>query len=195
MKLSKLEVLVLSNASIININRAHTILSHNRLIEFNIHKKEKCYNIYGSFKSENKLQRYNAHLKIDLINENIVLGTCNCDAYREGVKGSKTYKCEHIIAAGLNFVTEIKKRINKDSTSKELFEKKIINNIINSKAFIEYNNSEDNRKKLEINVSLKEVSEEKDLCFDISLFVGNEKMYPILNLTEFLEKIINEEEY
>lgn len=195
MKLSKLEELVLNNTSIVNVNRAYKILSAKKFNEFNIHKKDKYYNIYGNFKSENRLQSYNAHLKIDLVNENVVLGTCNCNAYKEGVKGNKFYKCEHIIAAGLKFVEEIKKRINKNNTSKESLEKKIINNIINSKAFSEYNDRYESRKKLEVNVSLKEVSEEKDLCFDIYFFVGNEKMYPILNLTEFLEKIINEEEY
>lgn len=195
MKLSKLEEIVLSNTSTINVNRAKNILSSKELIKFNIHKSEDYYNIYGNFKSENKLQSYSAHLKIDLKNEIITLSRCNCNTYKDGVIGNNHYKCEHIIATGLQFINQVKNRINKNTVAKDTLEKKILNQIMQSKEFSKHNKIKDERETLELNISLKEVNDEKDSYFDIVLYIGNSKTYPILNVPEFLEKVVNGEEY
>lgn len=198
MKLSKLEELVLKNTSTINVKRAEKILDDNELIKFNIHKADNFYNVYGNFKSDNKLQSYSAHLKIDFKSEKILLGRCNCNTYREGVLGNKLYKCEHIIATGLNFISQVKSRMNKDKDSgkKEALESKILNAITKSKTFNIYNDKKNNNKEqLEINISIKEVKGESELCFDVNFFISSSKVYPILNLQEFVEKIINDEKY
>lgn len=198
MKLSKLEELVLKNTSTINVKRAEGILCNNDLIKFNIHKIDNFYNIYGNFKSENKLQSYSAHLKIDYKNEKLVIGRCNCNTYREGVLGNRFYKCEHIIATGLKFINQVKIRMNtnnKQVDKKEVLDNKLVNNIVKSKAYNIYSNSNMDKEMLDINVSIKEVKGEKEPCFDITFFVGSSKVYPVLNLFEFVEKIINEEKY
>lgn len=198
MKLSKLEELVLKNTSTINVKRAEKILDNDELIKFNIHKADNFYNVYGNFKSENKLQSYSAHLKIDYKNERMIIGRCNCNTYREGVLGNRFYKCEHIIATGLKFVSQVKSKINannKQVDKKEVLDNKLIKDIVKSKTFNLYKNSNMNKEKLDINVSIKEVKGEKELCFDITFFVGSSKVYPILNLFEFVEKIMNEEKY
>lgn len=195
MKLSKLEEIILSNTSTINVNRAKAVLSNKELIKFNIHKSEDYYNIYGNFKSENKLQSYSAHLKIDFKKEIIVLAKCNCETYKEGALGNNRYKCEHVIATGLQFVNQVKNKISNKSDNKSTLERRIINEILQTKEFCKYNRLEDKREKLEISISLKEVNDQKELYFDIFLYVGNSKVYPVLNISEFVEKVINDEEY
>ncbi|MBE6062093.1 MAG: ATP-dependent helicase [Clostridium butyricum] len=195
MKLSKLEEIILSNTSTININRAKNILNNKELMRFNIHKSEGYYNVYGNFKSENKLQSYSAHLKIDLKEEMITLAKCNCNTYKDGVAGNNHYKCEHIIATGLKFINQVKNKISNKSESKIGLESKIVNQILQSKEFCKYNKVEEKREKLDISISLKEVNGEKDLYFDMYLYVGNSKVYPVLDVSEFLGKIINGEQY
>ena len=195
MKLSKLEEIVLGSTSTINVNRAKKLLNDKELIKFNIHKSEGYYNIYGNFKSENKLQSYSAHLKIDLKNEVITLSKCNCNTYKDGSVGNNRYKCEHIIATGLQFINQIKNKISNKADGKGTLEKKIINEILQTKEFCNYNKLEDKREKLELSISLKEVNDEKELYFDIFLYIGNSKIYPVLNISEFIEKVINDEEY
>ncbi|MDO5516581.1 MAG: DEAD/DEAH box helicase [Clostridium sp.] len=197
MKLSKLEELVLKNTSTINVKRAEKILDDNELIKFNIHKADNFYNVYGNFKSENKLQSYSAHLRIDFKNEKIVIGRCNCNTYKEGILSNRLYKCEHVIATGLKFISQVKSRMNiaKDSDKRESLENKIVNQIVKSKTFNIHNEKNNNKEQLEISISIKEVKGESNLCFDINFFVGSSKVYPILNLHEFAEKIINDEKY
>ena len=71
MKVSELERIILDNTSKLNLNRAKEILKRADLIKISINRIDDYYNIYGEFKSENKIQSYNAHLKIDIIKKRI----------------------------------------------------------------------------------------------------------------------------
>lgn len=204
MKISKLEQIILHNSSKVNLNRAKHILNNKDLLKFNISKINNVYNIYGNFKSENKLQTCNTHLKIDFVEEKIIFAKCNCSMFSEIHYQNKTYLCEHLIATVLMFVEEVKKKLNNRTTNKDKF--RIDKNILNELNFFrctDSNNSAEEeecdlkykRNKLEINVSISEVKENNSNCFDVSFFVGTNNMYSITNIKEWAESIINSKEY
>ena len=69
MKVSELEKIILDNASKLNLNRGKEILKSGDLNKININKIDDIYNIYGNFKCNSKIQSYNSHLKIDIVNK------------------------------------------------------------------------------------------------------------------------------
>ena len=204
MKISELEKIILDNSSKLNFNRGKEILENGDLTKISIKKIDDNYNIYGNFKSENKIQSYNSHLKIDIKNKRIKLSKCECSIFLEVDSKNNIYLCEHLVAIGLGFVDQIKKKLNKTSKNKEVLRKdknlllnlSNINNFssneeINSEKF----NVNNTKEKLELNISLKEVFEDKGNYFDVSLFLGTNTMYPIANIQEFIISLNKLKEY
>lgn len=204
MKITKLEEIILKNSSKFNLNRGKEILQNKDLIKISIHKSDENYNIYGIFKSKNMLKNHNAHLKVDFKNEKIAFAKCSCDMYLEVESKNNIYLCEHLVAIGLKFVEEVKKKLKNKIQGKERFrlDKNILNklscinkNDLNNNGVINSDVSQNIIEKLEINVSLKEVYDDKIKSFDASFYVGSSYMHPILNIDEFIKSIISSKEY
>jgi len=195
MKISELEKIILDNSSKINLNRGKEILKRVDLTKISINKIDDNYNIYGNFKCENKIQNYNSHLKINIKNKTITLAKCDCSMFLDFDSKNNIYLCEHLVAIGLGFVAQIKKKINKTSENKEVLRKDKnllhkLSNINNFSSTKQLNcdkfSLSSKKEKLELNISLKEVYEEKGNYFDVSIFAGTNNMYPIVNIQEFI---------
>ncbi|WP_198944307.1 SNF2 helicase associated domain-containing protein, partial [Clostridium puniceum] len=206
MKISELEKLILDNTSKFNLNKGKQILEGSNLPKINIKKAEDNYNIYGNFNSENKLQSCNSHLKIDIINKIITLAKCQCSGFLEFDSKNNVYLCEHLVALGLNFIYQIKKKMNKITEDKEVLkkDKNLLLNLPNANNFIsrdkidldKLNLSLNTKKqKLQLSLSLKEVLEYNRKCFGVSIFIGSNTMYPIGNIEGFILSLNNSKEY
>ena len=204
MRISDLEKIILDNTSKLNFNRGKEILKSESLTKINIKKVEDYYNIYGSFKCKNKIQSYNCHLKIDIRNKRITYSKCGCSMFLEIDYKNNIYLCEHLVAIGLAFVEQIKKKLNKTIENKEVLrkDKKLLLKLSNMNKFrpmeeINYDklNLSNEKQKLELNISLKEVFDDKENYFDVSLFVGIDNKYPIVNIHEFIISINKSREY
>ena len=182
------------------------MLKSGNLPKLSIKKVDNNYNIYGNFISDNKIQSCNAHLKIDTIGKKISLAKCQCSTSVEFDSKNNIYLCEHLVALGLIFVQQIKKKINSTNLKKEAFrkDKKLLSNLPRATGFKlsreieldQFNNSLNrNKEKLNINISLKEIFEEDKKYFELNMFVGNNTMYPIYNIEEFILSLYNSEEY
>ncbi len=204
MKISELENLILENTSKLNLERAKHLLKNGELNKISINKRDDYYNIYGNFKCENKIQSYNAHLKIDFKNKRITSSKCECSIFLEGDSKNSIYLCEHLTAIGLGFIQQVKKKLNKSDGKKEdlrkdrsiLFNLSKINNFsqgekVNSNKFdlIEI------KEKLQLNISLKEVLEDENSYFKINLFIGINTLYPIINIQEFIMNLNKSKDY
>ncbi|BCZ46106.1 DNA helicase [Clostridium gelidum] len=188
MKISELEKIILDNTSKLNLNRAREILKRADLIEIRINRIDDYYNIYGNFKSENKIQNYNAHLKIDIIKKRIILAKCECSMFQNVDAKNNIYLCEHLVAIGLGFVNQIKNKLNKKNENKEVLRK-------DKNFLLALSNINNTKEKLEVNISLKEVFEDKGNYFDINIFVGINNMHPIINIQEFIICVNQSKEY
>lgn len=206
MKVSELEKLILDNGSKLNLTKAREILEGGNLPKISIKKVDNNYNIYGNFISNNKIQNYNSHLKIDIINKKITLAKCQCRDLIESDFKNNIYLCEHLVTLGLIFIQQIKKKISKTDLNKETFrkDKKILLNLPKLKELQSNNKMEfdkfnidinRNKEKLNLNLSLKEIFEEEKNYFELSLFVGNSTMHPIPNIEEFILSLYNSKEY
>lgn len=195
MKISELEKIILDNSSKLNFNRGKELLKRIDLNKISIKKIDDNYNIYGNFKSENKIQSYNAHLKIDIKNKIIKLSKCECYMFLEVDSKNNIYLCEHLVAIGLGFVNQIKQKLNKTSENKEVLrqDKNLLLNISKINNFSsreEMNlgrfNVSNTKERLELNISLKEVFEDNGDYFDVSFFLSTNTMYSIANIQEFI---------
>lgn len=193
LKVSELEDLVLKNASKINLNMGKEILSSKRLNKLNVHKVGNEYNIYGSFKNEKNSFMYNPHMKINLIEKKITYAKCGCEMFNEVHVGHGIYLCEHLVAIGLSFTNAIKAKLNMKTQKKDEIkdDKSILDglkDIINDKELL------NKKEKLSINISIKENLYDKE-TFTISLFAGSNNMYPIVDINDFVNSVINKKEY
>ncbi|WP_160691851.1 SNF2-related protein [Clostridium sp. C2-6-12] len=206
MKISELEKLILDNASKLNLTRGKEMLQGRELPKVSIKKVENNYNIYGSFTSDNKIQSCNSHLKINVINKKIDLAKCQCNNSIEFGSKNNIYMCEHLVALGLIFIQQIKKKMNKTEQEKDNLreDKKLLLNLPkltdiheNTKMDLNdfINNINKNKKKLNLNLSLKETFQEERDYFELSIFIGNNTMYPISNIEEFILSLYNSKEY
>ena len=107
MKISELEKLILDNASKFNLSKGKQILEDGNLPEISIKKVKNDNNIYGNFNSENKIQSYNSHLKINILNKKITFTKCQCSGFIDFDYKNNIYLCEHLVAVGLNFIYQI----------------------------------------------------------------------------------------
>ena len=209
MKVSELEEIILDNASKLNLNRGKEILKSKDLTKININKIDDDYNIYGNFKCENKIQSYNSHLKINIKNKRITLAKCECNMFLEFDSKNNIYLCEHLIAIGLEFIYQIKKKLNKTSENKEILNKDKnllprlanIDKVVSSKELklnkfnLSKSELSDFKKKLELNISIKEVFDDNSNYFDINIFIETSTIYPINNIPEFIISISKSKEY
>lgn len=204
MKISELEKIILENTSKLNLNRGKEILKRGDLTKINISKIDDCYNIYGSFKCENKIQSCSSHLKINFKAKKIILSKCECDTFLEVDSKKIIYLCEHLVATSLSFIQQIKKKLNKSNENKKNIrkDKNILIDLYKLDTFdknklgnLNKFNTSNLKEKLELNISLKEVVEDNSNYFDVSIFVGPSNMYPITNIQEFIGRIIKLKDY
>lgn len=204
MKINELEEIILMKSSKLNLKRANDILKNRQLLRINVNKINNSYNVYGNFESANKIQSYSAHLKIDLKKEKITLAKCSCNMFLDLENKNSIYLCEHLIAIGIKFVEEIKKKLNKTLEKKENYrlDKSIlgalsgVNKLLLNKEYRLVDDiSNNSMEKLEINVSLKEVKDDTINEFEASFFIGNSNMYPILRIEEFIKNLYNLNKY
>ena len=196
MKISELENIILKNSSKISISRGNKLIE-NKSLNIDIHKVENFYNIYGSLSDSKTLKNYRPHLRIDVKNKKLTFTKCNCSIFEEGDLQNNIYMCEHLVAAGLKFVDNIKKRLSAKKNQDERIDKKIIEELKNT--YLIYSSEKKelscNKTKLKINISLKEVKEELDKFFYINIYLGDTNMYPVLNIKECILAIKNNKEY
>lgn len=206
MKISELEKLIFDNASKLNLTRGKQILQEGNLPKISIKKVDGNYNIYGNFASDNKILSCNSHLKINVISEKIELAKCQCNNSLECTSKNNIYLCEHLVASGLIFIQQIKKKMNKTELKNDNFreDKIILFNLAKIADFpgnstLDMNqfniNINQNKKKLNLNISLKETFEEERNYFELSIFIGINTMYPISNIEEFILSLYNSKEY
>lgn len=196
MKISEIENIIINNSSKINLTRGRKI-NEDKLISIDIRKVENFYNIYGNFNSESSLKKYRPHLRIDLKNKKIAFSKCNCSIFEENDMKNKIYMCEHLVASGLKFINDVKKRLESRKNINSRYDKKLINKLKDTYLF--YSDEKEkvinSKEKLEINISLKQVKEEIDDIYDMSLYIGNTHMYPVLDIKEFVISWKNKKEY
>lgn len=206
MKISELEKLIFDNASKLNLTRGKQILQEENLPKISIKKVDGNYNIYGNFTSDSKIQSCNSHLKIDIINKKIELTKCQCNNSMEYTFKNNIYLCEHLVASGLLFIQKIKKKMKETELKNDNFKDekmsllnlpKIVDYIVNSPLDINqfHSSINQNKKKLNLNIYLKEIFEEERNYFELSIFVGINTMYPILNIEEFILSLYNSKEH
>lgn len=196
MKISDLENIIIRNTSKINMTRGKKLLD-DKAFTIDVHKVDNFYNIYGNFKSENNFKKCNPHLRIDMKNKKISFTKCNCNIFEGGELENKIYMCEHLVAAAMKFVEGIKKKLALKRIEEERIDKKIIKELENI-YLIHSDEKEkvfDKKEKLVLNVSIKQVKEESSNDFDVSIYIGNTHMYPILNIKNCVCSIIKDEEY
>lgn len=196
MKISELENIIIKNSSKLNITRGRKLLE-NKSFNIDVHKVDNFYNIYGRFKSEKNRKNYNPHLRIDLINEKLSFTKCNCSIFEEGDLKNRIYMCEHLVAAGLKFVQDVKKKLASKKNEVQRYDKKIIKELENT--YLLYSEEKEKvlekKEKLNINISLKEVKEENIKAFDVNIYIGHKQMYPVLNIKECIFAIKKKKEY
>lgn len=196
MKISEIENIIINNSSKINITRGRRI-NENKLISIDIRKVENFYNIYGNFNDDSSLKRYRPHLRIDLKNKKIAFAKCNCSIFEENDLKNNIYMCEHLVASGLKFINDVRKRLETRRSADARYDKKLIRNLRDTYRL--YTDEKEkvisSKEKLDINISLKEVKEYKGNLYDISLFIGSTHMYPVLNIKEFIISLKNKKEY
>ena len=109
-----------------------------------------------------------------------------------------------MVAIGLGFVEQVKKKLNKTIKDKEVLRKDKnlllnLSNMNNFRSSEEINSDKFNlsnkKEKLELNISLKEVFEDKGNYFDVNLFIGTNNKYPIINIQEFIINLNKSKEY
>ncbi|MCE5220574.1 MAG: DEAD/DEAH box helicase [Clostridium sp.] len=204
MKVSELEKIILDKTFKLNLNRGKEILKSGDLSKININKIEDNYNIYGNFKCKNKIQSCNSHLRIDIKNKRITFAKCECSIFLEFDSKNNIYLCEHLVAIGLGFANQIKKKLNQTSENKEVLRKDKnllfnLSNISNFRSSEKINSDKFNlsntKEKLELNISLKETFEDKGNYFDVSISIGINIMYPISNIQEFIISFNKSKQY
>lgn len=206
MKISELEKLIFDNASKLNLTRGKQMLKEGNLPKISIKKVEDNYNIYGDFTSNTKTQTCNSHLKINIANKKIELTKCQCKNSLECTSKNNIYLCEHLVALGLTFIQQIKKKMNKTDKQKDdsSEEQRLLINLpritdFHGNSVIDINrfhvNINKNKTKLNLNLSLKETFEEERNYFELSIFIGINTMYPISNIGEFILSLYNSKEY
>ena len=172
MKISEIENIIINNSSKINLTRGRKI-NEDKLINIDIRKVENFYNIYGNFNSESSLKKYRPHLRIDLKNKKIAFSKCNCSIFEENDMKNRIYMCEHLVASGLKFVNDVKKRLESRKNINSRYDKKLIKELRDTYLF--YSDEKEkvinSKEKLEINISLKQVKEEMDNIYDMSSII------------------------
>lgn len=196
MKISELENLILKNSSKINIIRGRNLIEDNS-IDIDVHKVSSVYNVYGIIRSKNGLKNYNSHLRIDIKNKKISFGKCSCSLFQEHDFKNKIYLCEHLVATGIKFIEDVKRKLNTNKNEKVRLDKIILKELKYSYALNSHEKSKiyDKREQLQINISLKEVKEQDIRAFDVNLYIGSTYMYPILNIRDCIISIKNNKEY
>ena len=196
MKISELENIILENSSKISILRGKNLIE-DKSLNISIHKVDNFYNVYGDLKDNRTLKNYKPHLRIDVKNKKLTFTKCNCSIFEESNLKNRIYMCEHLVAAGLKFIDNVKKRLVSKKNEDEREDKKIIKELEN--AYLMYSSEKKpilyKKKELKINISLKEVKDRPDKFFDISLYLGDTHMYPVLNIKECILAIKNDGEY
>ena len=196
MKISEIENIIVNNSSKINITRGRRI-NEDKLISIDIRKVENFYNIYGNFNGDSSLKKYRPHLRIDLKNKRIAFAKCNCSIFEENDLQNRIYMCEHLVASGLKFINDVRKRLETKKNADARYDKKLIKDLRNT--YLLYTDEKEKvisgKEKLDINISLKEVKEHKDNLYDISLYIGSSHMYPVLDIKEFIISLKNKKEY
>ena len=196
MKISELENIILKNSSKTSISRGKNLIE-DKSFSIDIHKVGNSYNIYGSLNNDKNLKNYKPHLRIDLKNKKLAFTKCNCSIFEECDLKNKIYMCEHLVAAGLKFIDNVKKRLAVKKNEGERPDKRIIKELENT-YLISSNEKEQlvyKKEKLKINISSKEVKEQPNTYFDISLYLGDTHMYPVLNIKECIVAIKDNKEY
>lgn len=196
MKISELENIIIKNSSKLNIIRGRKLLE-DKSFNIDVHKVDNFYNIYGRFKSEKNNKNYNPHLRIDVINKKLSFTKCSCSIFEEGDLKNRIYMCEHIVASGLKFVEDVKKRLASKKNEIQRYDKKIIRELENTYLLHSEEKEKvlEKKEKLNINISLKEVKEENIKDFDVNIYIGNKQMYPVLNMKECISAIKKKREY
>ncbi|WP_294402329.1 DEAD/DEAH box helicase [uncultured Clostridium sp.] len=196
MKISEIEDIIIKSSSKINITRGKKI-NEDKVVNIDIRKVENFYNIYGSFNNESSLKKYKPHLRIDLKKKKIVFAKCNCSIFEKNYFNSRIYMCEHLVAAGFKFINDVKKRLASRKNAEVRNDKELIKELRDT--YLMYTDEKEkvicSKEKLTINISLKEVKEHKDNLYDISLFIGNTHMYPVLDIKEFIMSWKNKKQY
>ncbi|MGN0144189.1 MAG: SNF2-related protein [Clostridium sp.] len=190
MKVSELEDIILKNASKLNISKGRDLLKDNSL-KIDVHKVDNVYNIYGNFKSSSELKNCNPHLRIDIKNKKLIFTKCSCSIFKENDLENRIYLCDHLVGAGLKFVDSVKRKIAANRQEKSRADKMMIKELqylymLNTADKEEIHNK---KEKLEINVSIKEVKEKDSQGFDVSIYIGNTTMYPVLDIKECIESL------
>ena len=196
MKVSELEDILLKNVSKINISKGRNLLKDNSL-KIDVHKVNNVYNIYGNFKSIRHINNYTPHLRIDIKNKKLIFTKCNCSIFEENDLENRIYLCEHLIGAGLKFVDSVKRKLAASREEKSRSDKMMIKDLkhfylLNTDGREEVNNE---KEKLEINVSIKEAKEKDSNDFEISIYIGSTTMYPVLDIKECIKALKSKSEY
>lgn len=193
LKLSKVEELIINNSSKYNMEKGIQLLKDKKVLKLNVHKIDNLYNLYGSFKENSSNKLFSSHLKIDTKSEKIVSCKCGCNFYLDLPKYDRNiYLCEHLVATGLNFIeiarTNLKKKTSVNKHSNVLDRLYCVNEV-------EIMNNPIKKRKLDLNVCIKEIILTDEKWFDISLYINNGHSYLVLSLKEWLYSYFNNKNY
>lgn len=131
-------------------------------------KIDNTYHIYGKTKSENGDRFYNSHIKINTQNDKVIGVNCSCETFLENSKTNEIFRCKHIMAVAYKFNSLAKKSINNRN------EESVRTSVIN-------------KRKLRLNLKLKNICEKLCNYYLIEFWIGDGSTYLINSLQDFVK--------
>ena len=131
-------------------------------------KIDSMYHIYGKTKSESSDRSYNSHIKINTQNYKVIGVNCSCESFLESSKANEIFRCKHIMAVAYKVNSLAKKSINNRN------EKSVRTSVVN-------------KRKLSLNLKIKNISEKFHNYYLIEFWIGDTSVYLINSLQNFIE--------
>lgn len=186
MNLKKLVEAVFARSSNWMMTKGENLFKRGLVSKVSSKKIDKIYHIYGTVINENKRNKNNTHIKINLSNTELEEANCDCDNFQENSKYNKTFLCEHIIGTTYMFYNMAQRniRVKKDDSEETCKNKPA--NIILSK----FKNYGETDKAINIDIKLNHIRNSSQEYFEAEFKIGKNNLYPINSLEDFIESRI-----
>lgn len=177
--------ILLKNTDKIRISRGTSYYKDGYVNEISYQIEDRNISVFGSVSSSYKNRVYESYLIIDLENETIVAGGCDCEDCMSKSTPKNLAICKHIVAITLHLTNSLKmeainklklqtiKNINKNQSTTNM-------NFIN-KELLSYFKSP-SKEKAQIQVNINTIGKES---IEVDFKIGNEKLYVLKDLREF----------
>ncbi|MGL5245687.1 MAG: SNF2 helicase associated domain-containing protein, partial [Sarcina sp.] len=163
------------------INEGEKLFKQGLVNNIKSKKIGKYYHIYGTVEGKGNILTFNTHLTIDLDTKLLNSSNCSCNDYKEASKYKKDFLCRHLVGTNYMFRSIVLKKYS--NKNKKLTTKEVGENIL---CLLE-EKINDEREVLKLEIKITYIESKKSSYYEVEFRIGNENMYLINNLEEFID--------